>query len=721
MVKKLISIFLTAVILMASLGCSFIVFAANSVSVDSFVESVEELNEEESEAEKTFEESVGSRVIVKALQKPAVFGNAEYFKGTFGKHIFQYATEEEAEKAVEYYNSLSGVSYAVHDSLVKSESVPYAEAMLGTQRAKEYIANRDISTNSVKVAVIDTGIEFSHEIFKDNPRIVDSGVNLTNSGTTDSAMDDRGHGSLCSEIVMDNTPDSVSIIGYKAMNSSGAGTNLWIATAIERAIEDDVDIINLSLGGEAEQNGELVSIVLDDAVHLAISKGIIVVAASGNDGMNAKYFSPANVDGVITVGAIDNAGNHAYFSNYGDCVDFVAPGVNLEHDYTRVYYKDGSQLEDFTENIDGTSFSAPYIVSEVGTIFSVYGHLSRDEVAKKLTDISVPFEHLTYHDGFHPIYEDQGCIQIYPSLIRKTEIEINKSSFFGSGMPQIDLVFNGEVIREEMPSFSVDSGHYIDEEFDLVLSSSLNAEIYYTQDESYPTKENGIKFDGAIHLDELQSVRTVAFSDGKAPSFFSAREYRMEYHAPETDFEFQEVQRKGSYMHWYTYYNVITKYLGNRRNIIFPNKIDGKEVKKVDLVSANTSLTSATVPDTCTVVGYDAHTVKELVSLVGSGVVTLNANGAYFPSLVEVSVPNVEVIRVSDTPIRKLNAPDANNIYAENCSCLKEVYAPSLELVYGYIDTSTITGTFENCYSLCKLFVPNLKYIGEKGFSHCYK
>ncbi len=726
MVKKFISVLLATALLMVSLGCGFIVFAANSVSVDSFVDSVSELNEEEAEEEKTLEESVGSRVIVKALQKPATFGAAEYFKGTYGKHIFQYATEEEAVKAVEYYRSLSGVVYAVKDNIVKSEEVPYAEAMLGTQRAKEYIANNSIPTNSIKVAVIDTGIEFTHDLFKDNPRIIDSEVNVTDSGKTGSAWDDRGHGSLCSEIVMDNTGDDVSIIGYKVLNENGSGTNLWVATGIEAAIEDGVDIINLSLGGESEPDEETNSVVIDDAVRLAISKGIIVVAASGNDGMNAKYFSPANVEGVITVGAIDNAGNHAYFSNYGDCVDFVAPGVQLEHDYIKTVYQYDKYgfitdtLKYYEEPIDGTSFSSPYIASEVASMLSVFGELSRDNVVSKLTAVSVPYEHLTYHDGFHPIYEDQGTRKNSRSLILKTEIDIDKTSFFGNGMPQIDLMFN-DLVREETPSFSVDSGHYIDEEFDLVLSSSPDAEIYYTQDESYPTKENGIKYDGAIHLDELQSVRAVAFSSAKAPSYFSAREYRMEYHAPESDFEFQDVQRKSSFMGWSTFYNVITKYLGNRRNVIFPDTIGGKEVKKVDLVSENTTFTSATVPDTCTVVGWDAHSVKKLVSLVGNGVITLNANGAYFPSLIEVNVPNVEVIRISDSPVRKLYVPKANNVYAENCSCLKEIYAPSLELIYGFLDSSTITGTFENCYSLNTFYAPNLKYIGEKGFCQCHK
>ena len=704
--KKCISVLLAITLLMASLGCGFVVFAANSVSVDAFVESVEELNEEEAEAEKTFEESVGSRVIVKALQKPAVFGDAEYFKGTFGKHIFQYATEEEALKAVEYYSSQSNVIYAVRDSIVNSYEVPYGDAMLGTQRAKEYIANNKIPTSSVKVAVIDTGIDFSNELFKDNPRIVDSGCNTTDSGTENSALDDRGHGSMCSEIVMDNTGDDVSIIGYKVLNTNGAGTNLWVATGIEKAVEDGVDVINLSLGGEAEPYGEETSIVLDDAVRFAIASGVIVVAASGNDGMNAKFFSPANVEGVITVGAIDKAGNHAYFSNYGDCVDFVAPGVQLSIDYS-------------ANLIDGTSFASPYLVAEIGTLLSVYPSLSRNETVERLKTISVPYEHLTYHDGFHPIYEDQGCYLYYRSMRLKYESNDNTELYYGNGMPQIDSIFyNG--VRETPATFSVNSGHYIDEEFDLILSSSPNAEIYYTRDESYPTKENGIKFEGSIHLDELQSVRAVAISEDKAPSFFSAREYRMEYHVPESDFTFVDVQRKsvtGVGGGVRTYYNVITEYLGNRKNIIVPDTFGGKEVLKVDVNTPNTLLTSITVPDSCTLIGRYKYNADSLVFITANGLESLNCDGKYFSSLVEINAPNLNSIIIKDSQIRKLYLPNAVSIYANNDHCLKEVYAPSLI----QIKSLDAAGYFGDCYSLEKFCAPKLEYIGDKAFWHCYK
>ena len=703
--KKFLSLLLAVLLLCGSVSASLEAIAANAVSVKSFVDSIEELNEEELQKEKTEEESAGSRVVVKAMQKPPVYGEAEYIKGTFGKHIFQYATEEEANNAVEYYRSLPSVSYAVIDGVVWSNEMPYAEAMLGTQRAMEYIANQDIPTAGVKVAVIDTGIEFSQKIFKDNPRIIDSGVNVTDSGYKNHAIDDKGHGSLCAEIVMDNTGTDVSVIGYKALNKNGIGAYLWIATAIEKAIEDGVDIINLSLGGEAEPVGYESSVVMDDAVRLAMSQGILVVAASGNEGLNAEHFSPANIEGVITVGAIDKAGNRAYFSNYGEDVDFVAPGVELEHDYMREYDDDGVHHKEFTEPIDGTSFACPYVAAEIATLLSVYPELSREEVVTKLAAASVSYEHLTYHDGFHPIFEDQIIVRngtpYYWNEWYEKEVPFNLRG--GLGMPQIDLVFN-DYERETTPAFSLDSGHFVDVELDLFLTSSPYAEIYYTRDESYPTKENGIRYEGKIHLDELQSIRAVAFSDNKAPSYFDAREYFFEYHVSESELVANQYRK-----------NRIEGYTGTRNNIILPATKNGVTITHVGFFETpNANISSIKMPDTViSGGGVSINCSQNLVILDAIGLEGISFNGTYYPSLVKVNMPNAISIHFNDCFIRELNVENPQQLECNGCRCLKKVTSKGLKNVEGRY--------FQDCYSLEEIDMPSLTGIGECGFMNCFK
>ena len=210
--KKLLSLILVVLLLCGTVSASFESIAAKTVSVESFAEAIEELGEAEAEEEKTIEESAESRIIVKALKKPDTFGSAECIRGTNGKYIFQYADDSKVEEALAYYNSLSFVKWAEVDKVTQTYSVPYGEAMLGTKRANEYIANNEIHTNTVKVAVIDTGINFNHEMFQCE-RVVNSGFNVSGSGIDNSAQDDAGHGSCVAEIVFNNTADNVSIIG----------------------------------------------------------------------------------------------------------------------------------------------------------------------------------------------------------------------------------------------------------------------------------------------------------------------------------------------------------------------------------------------------------------------------------------------------------------------------------------------------------------------------
>ena len=710
--KKLLSLLLVVLLLCATVSASFECIATNAERVDSFAEAIEELNAEEAEEEKTLEESAGSRVIVKAAKKPETYGNSECIKGTYGKFVFQYATEEEAEDAAAYYRTVTGVSYAVIDRMVQSQGVPYAEAMLGTQRAKEYIAANHIATTDMKVAVIDTGIDFSHTLFKDNARIVDSGLNTTDTGVTDSALDDNGHGSLCTELIMNNTAENVSVIGYKALNVNGSGTNLWIATAIEKAIEDDVDIINLSLGGESEPLGFESSIVMDDAVRLAISKGILVVAAAGNDGLNAEHFSPANVEGVITVGAIDSAGNRAYFSNYGDDVDFVAPGVEIEHEYFREYDQGNVHHIELKDPIDGTSFSCPFVVSEIAILLSVHRYLTRDGVVSELKRICVPYEGLTYHDGFHPIKEDMGVSKshLYAHWLPWYEEPNPVSICYANGMPQIDLMFQSGNEKEVTPDFSIESGHFVDEELDLTLTASPEAEIYYTTDETFPTKENGIRYEGNIHLDELQSVRAIAFSAGKMPSLFSAREYYLEFHVPESDFVIDKYDKSR-----------VNDYTGNRKNIIVPASINGKELKKVFVnKSSNAAITSAKLPENVISFGVFNGLQKNVVSIDGPGLqnVGYTSNGTTddyeYYSLVQVNLPNAINVNLEGTNIRELNLPNAININCSDMHCLRKVTAKNFRV-------QKSTCTFMNCWSLQEVDMPELEEIYEQMFYNCYK
>lgn len=191
----------------------------------------------------------------------------------------------------------------------------------------------EAAPTGARVAVVDSGVNARHPWLANN--IVAVGdltgvmVNPWGSATKESPdkhekwFDGNGHGTHVAGILRQNYP-SVQIVVAKALNDSGSADSAWIARAITWAVDMDVDVINLSLGGSEN------SIVMQEAVNLAVSKGIIIVAAAGNYGHDGSpTFYPAAWPGVVAVAAVDDEGEATYFSNRGSYIDIAAEGDKI--------------------------------------------------------------------------------------------------------------------------------------------------------------------------------------------------------------------------------------------------------------------------------------------------------------------------------------------------------------------------------------------------------
>lgn len=346
-------------ILIASVSFVLPTSATTGNSIDTVVEELSELCQEEAESGKELEDSAECRIIVKANRKPDTYGDAQFVKGTDKIYIYQYSDITSANAALEYYNSLSYVQWAETDGIMKGQSLSYGNDMMGSDEAKEYI-NKNISKNEVNVAVIDGGINFHLKNFIDSGRVIDSGVNLSNSSTEGTAQQDHGnyHGSNITSIILDNTSDSVNIIGYKALNKKGLATDSSVAMCIMTAVDDNVDIINLSLGAKGQSD------LITEAVNYALENNVVVIVSAGNYCDDTADYYPANIENVIAVGSIDYNGNRTFFSNYGEEVDFVAPGYNVE------VWGNKSISSDEPDYASGTSFSAPFVTSAAAMVLT---------------------------------------------------------------------------------------------------------------------------------------------------------------------------------------------------------------------------------------------------------------------------------------------------------------------------------------------------------------
>ena len=208
----------------------------------------------------------------------------------------------------------------------------------------------DISQGEgVVVAVIDTGVDYTHEdlaqnIWTNTDEIAGNGIDDDNNGYIDDVngwdftsgsndpMDRFGHGTHCAGTIAAIGNNSIGVIGVapkvkimpvKGLDDTGSGSIDNLAACVKYAADNGANVLSCSWGGTG------VSSVLTDAFHYADSKGCVCIAAAGNDNADAGASMPANIDTVIAVAAVDNNDKKAFFSNYGAKVDVSAPGVDI--------------------------------------------------------------------------------------------------------------------------------------------------------------------------------------------------------------------------------------------------------------------------------------------------------------------------------------------------------------------------------------------------------
>lgn len=209
---------------------------------------------------------------------------------------------------------------------------------------------------SIIVAVLDTGVsyedygsyrkapDFSHTAFA-------AGYDFVNNDAHPN--DDNGHGTHVAMTIAESTNNALgeagiafnsTILPIKVLAADGTGNTATIAAGIDYARTHGASVINLSLGGTEDDP------ILHAAVQAATAAGIIVVAATGNDGVSSLYY-PARYDETIAVGATRFDGSRALYANYGTGIDIVAPGGQLFTD--QHYTTSPSDITPLDQNGDG--------------------------------------------------------------------------------------------------------------------------------------------------------------------------------------------------------------------------------------------------------------------------------------------------------------------------------------------------------------------------------
>ncbi len=264
--------------------------------------------------------------------------------------------------------------YGRPDSQAHSTFVPNdpdynnASIVYGPQQINAPVAwDTTLGDPNLILAVIDTGMDLTHPEFAG--RIV-PGYDFVNKDGD--PTDDNGHGTHVAAIAagainnalgMAGMAGQVKIMPIKVLNATNVGWMSDVAAGITFAVDNGARVINLSLAATTE------SLAVRDAITYAVSKGVVVIAAAGNDNSSVARY-PAFYDTVIAVGATTYTNDRWTLSNYGPNLDVMAPGA-LVWSAAR---GGGFQF------MSGTSMAAPHTAGLAALLLSVNPNLTPAEI-----------------------------------------------------------------------------------------------------------------------------------------------------------------------------------------------------------------------------------------------------------------------------------------------------------------------------------------------------
>lgn len=338
---------------------------------NSFVASAEEINFNPSTLTITQNSVIPNEYIVVFKEDVSVSSMKKEILAFKGKVVREYwdakmATVKLSKKQYNQMQSSDKVAILEPNTEVYAESskplAQYSHEKTNVQAAW----SQNLKGKGINIAVLDSGVSKHDDLH------IAGGASFV--GYTDSYADDSGHGTHVAGIIgaLDNgvgttgVASEANIYAVKVLKKNGKGSVGDIVAGLDWAIKKGVDIINISIG--VQQDHQALRAKVDEAEE----KGIIVVAAAGNTGDEAKY--PAIYENVVAVGATNANNKIASFSSRGKIIKVVAPGDEIVSTYLDNKYATGK----------GTSQAAPYVAGMLALYKQAYPEKSPKEIVNML-------------------------------------------------------------------------------------------------------------------------------------------------------------------------------------------------------------------------------------------------------------------------------------------------------------------------------------------------
>jgi serine protease len=283
--------------------------------------------------------------------------------------------------------------------------------------------------------------------------------------------DNNGHGTHVTGTIAQTTNNGLGAAGIafnttimpiKVLSYSGGGSDAGVAAGIYYAVDNGAKIINLSLGGDGS------SITLENATAYAYNHGVVVVAASGNDGTESVDYPAANDDYVIAVGATRYDETRASYSDYGASLDLVAPGGDVDVDQNGDDKSDGVLQQTFKPYegpgkkadptdwtyyyfFDGTSMATPHVSGVAALLLAKDSSLTPNQIRNALESTAEDLG-ASGRDDFYGwgLIDAYAALQsVVPPVYLLLSVEPFEAAYFGGEA----LTFSVDVFNLLNPGF----------------------------------------------------------------------------------------------------------------------------------------------------------------------------------------------------------------------------------------------------------------------------
>jgi len=234
------------------------------------------------------------------------------------------------------------------------------------------------SGQGVHAYILDTGIRPTHVEFEGRADVTFDAV-----GDGQAGIDCHGHGTHVAGTIGGATygvAKDVHLHGVRVLGCDGSGSSSSVVAGVDWVTANHIEpaVANMSLAGYWLWGLLGIDSDMDIAVRNSVQAGVSYALAAANDDDDACAYTPARTAEAMTVGATADTDARAYFSNWGPCVDWFAPGVGITSAWN------GSDTE--IRTVSGTSMAAPHTAGVAALLLEANPSATPEQVAQTLYD-----------------------------------------------------------------------------------------------------------------------------------------------------------------------------------------------------------------------------------------------------------------------------------------------------------------------------------------------